>query len=78
MLYFILDNFCVLGALKPRDHCCYDICGAVIHIETEPARFGHADTLDVIKNSVKPYITKNNQITSKTKEESNLRVIHGI
>ena len=23
------------GALMPEDHCCYDVCGAVIHIDTE-------------------------------------------
>ena len=59
----LLLNF-LLGALKPKDHCCYDICGAVIHIETEAASYGYADTLDVIYNSVQYYLPKDTDIKS--------------
>ena len=59
------DNifFHFVGALKPKDHCCYDICGAVIHIETQAAQYGYADTLEIIKNAIKRYIP-NEDITA--------------
>ena len=28
------SNAACSGALKPIDHCCYDICGAIVHINT--------------------------------------------
>ena len=55
--------FHFVGALKPKDHCCYDTCGAVIHIETQAAQYGYADTLEIIKNSIKQYIP-NDDITA--------------
>ena len=59
------DNIFIhfVGALKPKDHCCYDICGAVIHIETQAAQYGYADTLEIIKHSIQQYIP-NDDITA--------------
>ena len=64
-------KYCIslLGALKPREHCCYDICGAILHIETQPNRYGYGDTLDVIDNSVKQSVTVNNAILSEEELE---------
>ena len=46
-----------LGALKPIGHCCYDICGAVIHIEkptTYEAPFDLKEVKRIIEITLKP------------------------
>ena len=51
-----MSNVLVIGSLKPKDHCCYDICGAVIHVETKPRLNGYGNTLDLLHNSVRKYL----------------------
>ena len=60
------------GALKPKDHCCYDVCGAVIHIETNPGLYGYGNTLDVLHDSVMKYLPNN---VKESNKESYSRVI---
>ena len=53
----LLFFFSTLGALKPIGHCCYDICGAVIHIEkptTYEAPFDLKEVKRIIEITLKP------------------------
>ena len=51
-----MSDVLVIGSLKPKDHCCYDICGAVIHVETNPGLYGYGNTLDLLHDSVRKYL----------------------
>ena len=46
------------GGLKPIGHCCYDVCGAVVHLESSYENDGKLGIVDIIQEEVKK--SKNN------------------
>ena len=65
----------IIGALKPKDHCCYDVCGAVIHVETKPSLYGYGNTLDLLHDSVRKYLPKTDTVVMSNSDDSYSRVI---
>ena len=41
-----------LGALKPVDHCCYDICGAIIRVESSYVNDRKVGVIDLMKSEL--------------------------
>ena len=70
-----MHRFSIAGALKPKDHCCYDVCGAVIHIETKPGLYGYGNTLDVLHDSVRKYLPLQDEKVRDSNKETYSRVI---
>jgi len=70
-----MSNFLVIGSLKPKDHCCYDICGAVIHVETNPGLYGYGNTLDLLHDSVIKYLPTKDKTGLGGSDDSYSKVI---
>ena len=70
---YLHSNF-ISGALKPKDHCCYDICGAVIHIETNPDLYGYGNTLDILHDAVWKFLPTMDENIGGNKKDSYSRV----
>ena len=73
-----MSDVLVIGALKPKDHCCYDICGAVIHVETTPELYGYGNTLDLLHDSVRKYLPTKDKIGFGGSDDSYSKVILNI
>ena len=74
IIVYTLDLL-VIGSLKPKDHCCYDICGAVIHVETKPRLYGYGNTLDLLHDSVRKYLPTKDKTGSGGSDSSYYEVI---
>ena len=50
-MWFSFKNY-LIGAIQPKDHCCYDICGAAIHIQ-KPEYVNVPFNMDQVENQMK-------------------------
>ena len=71
----ITRHFIFLGALKPVGHCCYEICGAVLHIQ-KPEEFNTPFDLNEINEILETILHPKKAGENEAEKEIEIGFIH--